>query len=69
MASCLSSCTKAALAGGVTLIGAMPNTHPSITNREALDLVQQVGVWNTSGCVLVCRGYSYSTWDRIYLLL
>ena len=53
-----SSCTKAALAGGVTLIGAMPNTHPSITNREALDLVQQVGVRNTSGCVLVCRGCS-----------
>lgn len=42
--SCLSSCTKAALAGGVTMIGAMPNTHPSITNREALDLVQTVGV-------------------------
>ena len=42
-----SSCTKAALAGGITLIGAMPNTKPPITNRSALELVQEVSFPST----------------------
>ena len=37
------SCTAAALAGGVTLIGAMPNTHPAIVDKESLALAQKVG--------------------------
>ena len=36
------SCTAAALAGGVTLIGAMPNTHPPITDKDSLALAQKV---------------------------
>jgi carbamoyl-phosphate synthase/aspartate carbamoyltransferase/dihydroorotase len=36
-----SSCTKAALAGGVTLIGAMPNTDPPITDTAALEVVKE----------------------------
>ena len=28
------SCTSAALAGGITLIGAMPNTNPPITDID-----------------------------------
>ena len=36
------SCTAAALAGGITLIGAMPNTNPAIVDRETLALVHKV---------------------------
>ena len=36
------SCTAAALAGGVTLIGAMPNTNPAIVDKESLALAQKV---------------------------
>ena len=37
------SCTAAALAGGVTLIGAMPNTNPAVVDKESLALAQKVG--------------------------
>ena len=36
------SCTAAALAGGVTLIGAMPNTRPAIVDKETLAIAQKV---------------------------
>lgn len=36
------SCTRAALAGGMTLIGAMPNTMPAIVDKESLALAQKV---------------------------
>lgn len=35
------SCTKAALAGGVTFIGCMPNTIPPIVDRSSLKMVQE----------------------------
>ncbi len=38
-----SSGTAAALAGGVTMVLAMPNTNPAITDQNALQLVQKVG--------------------------
>ena len=37
-----SSCTAAALAGGVTLIGAMPNAHPPVTDKDTLGPAQKV---------------------------
>ncbi|XP_074643904.1 multifunctional protein CAD-like isoform X2 [Tubulanus polymorphus] len=37
-----SSCTAAALAGGVTMILAMPNTNPSIVDKGSLMLVQKL---------------------------
>ena len=37
-----SSCTSAALSGGITLIGAMPNTNPPITNQSHLKIAQKV---------------------------
>lgn len=37
-----SSGTAAALAGGVTLVCAMPNTSPAITDPSTLALVQKV---------------------------
>jgi len=36
------SCTAAALAGGITLIGAMPNTNPSIVDQEAYEIAKTV---------------------------
>ena len=36
------SCTAAALAGGITLIGAMPNTNPAVVDKESLALAQKV---------------------------
>lgn len=37
-----SSCTAAALAGGITMICAMPNTNPAVVDRETLELVQGI---------------------------
>lgn len=37
-----STCTAAALAGGVTMICAMPNTNPAIIDRESFELVQKL---------------------------
>ena len=36
------SCTAAALAGGVTLIGAMPNTRPAVVDKDTLAIAQKV---------------------------
>lgn len=36
------SCTAAALAGGITLIGAMPNTNPSVVDQAAYELAKKV---------------------------
>lgn len=36
------SCTAAALAGGITLICAMPNTNPSIVDQESYQLAKMV---------------------------
>lgn len=41
-----SSCTAAALAGGVTLICAMPNTNPAIVDEESLILVKKLAKEN-----------------------
>lgn len=35
--------TAAALSGGVTMVLAMPNTQPTITDKAALQLVKEVG--------------------------
>lgn len=40
------TCTAAALAGGVTLICAMPNTNPAITDEEALLMVRKLAKEN-----------------------
>ncbi|KAJ8918596.1 hypothetical protein NQ315_013101 [Exocentrus adspersus] len=40
------SCTAAALAGGVTLICAMPNTNPAIVDEESLILVKKLAKEN-----------------------
>lgn len=36
------SCTAAALAGGITMICAMPNTNPAVVDRESLEFVQKI---------------------------
>ena len=45
------SCTAAALAGGITMIGAMPNTHPPIVDSECLALVQKVSIYKCCNTV------------------
>lgn len=40
------SCTAAALAGGVTMICAMPNTNPAVVDRESMELVQELAKEN-----------------------
>ncbi|KAL1140533.1 hypothetical protein AAG570_000463 [Ranatra chinensis] len=44
-----SSCTSAALAGGITLICAMPNTHPACVNLETFNLVKELAA-NKARC-------------------
>jgi carbamoyl-phosphate synthase/aspartate carbamoyltransferase/dihydroorotase len=39
-----SSGTAAALAGGITMILAMPNTNPSVTDHQTFSLVKEVTV-------------------------
>ena len=59
------SCTAAALAGGVTLIGAMPNTHPPITDKDSLALAQKVGSsLNSSIFPLAQHTHTYSIEGR-----
>jgi len=36
------SCTSAALSGGITIIGAMPNTNPSIVDSDSFKLVKRI---------------------------
>lgn len=47
-----SSGTAAALAGGVTMVCAMPNTSPAVTDPGTLALVQKVR----------CAGYDHFNW-------
>lgn len=36
------TCTKAALAGGVTMIGVMPNTTPAITEHDTQNMIKKI---------------------------
>src|SRR5690606_10324271 len=36
------SCSKAAIAGGITTIFAMPNTNPSIIDEKSLEMVEKI---------------------------
>lgn len=38
------SCTASALAGGITIIFAMPNTNPSVVNHETFAIAKEVGL-------------------------
>ena len=51
------SCTAAALSGGVTMICAMPNTKPAITDAAALDLVSEVPFLPTALACLPNHGF------------
>ena len=37
--------TAAALAGGVTMVLAMPNTNPAIVDKASFALAQKVSIW------------------------
>lgn len=38
------SCTAAALAGGITIIFAMPNTYPAVVDRQTFAIAKEVCV-------------------------
>ena len=49
--------TAAALAGGITMILAMPNTNPSVVDQHTFSLVKEViGIWGLHTGVFVVRG-------------
>lgn len=75
--------TAAALAGGVTMVCAMPNTRPPIIDAPALALAQKVShytptylnlfpsvlpVTPATGTLLVCGHGCQQTLPRVYLL-
>lgn len=54
--------TAAALAGGVTMVCAMPNTSPAITDATSFALAQKVRRWHCCGphrppLAVCCRGW------------
>lgn len=57
--------TSAALAGGVTMVCAMPNTNPPIVDRESFELASKIA---TSGAVCdyaLFVGASLKNWDTV----
>lgn len=46
--------TAAALAGGVTMVLAMPNTKPAIVDKASFALAQKVHDWSIVTCVCWC---------------
>jgi len=50
------SCTAAALAGGITLVAAMPNTNPSIVDQEAYEIAKKVLQKFCNCCINLLNG-------------
>jgi len=42
------SCTAAALAGGITIIFAMPNTHPEVVDHQSFAIAKEVRIENAA---------------------
>ncbi|EFA10197.1 multifunctional protein r [Tribolium castaneum] len=59
------SCTAAALAGGVTMICAMPNTNPAVTNQETLTLVENLARKNARCDYAIYMGASSDNYSAI----
>lgn len=63
-----SSGTAAALAGGVTMVLAMPNTNPSIIDRESFELVKDIAKMKAYCDYGIYVGASSSNFDDIHEL-
>lgn len=57
--------TAAALAGGITLVCAMPNTNPSIVDRTTFNLVQEIANNGAHCDYAIYIGASESNWNHI----
>lgn len=57
-----SSGTAAALSGGVTMVLAMPNTQPTITDKAALHLIKDVSFCAPSRYVLFLHQFTNDSW-------
>ena len=59
--------TAAALAGGVTMILAMPNTNPPIVGRQSFSLFQNASSFSFYGCtvcqVFTCANLNVMIWN------
>jgi len=62
------SCTKAALAGGITLIGAMPNTTPAIIDESSFELVKKIAKEKAVCDYGIYVGASSSNYNNIHKL-
>ncbi|XP_017768305.1 PREDICTED: CAD protein [Nicrophorus vespilloides] len=59
------SCTAAALAGGVTMICAMPNTNPAIVDEESFQLVKKLADANARCDYALFMGASTDNYNTI----
>ena len=62
------SCTQAALAGGITAICAMPNTNPPICDPDALALVSRLAEQKACCDYALFVGASSTNYDSVYKL-
>ncbi|CAH0554904.1 unnamed protein product [Brassicogethes aeneus] len=62
------TCTAAALAGGVTLICAMPNTNPAIVDEDAFLLVKKLAKDKARCDYAIFVGASSTNYDNIFEL-
>lgn len=60
--------TAAALAGGVTMLLAMPNTNPTITDKEAFELVKDIAKLKARCDYGIYVGASSDNYDTIHEL-
>lgn len=60
--------TAAALAGGVTMVLAMPNTSPTITDKEAFELVKDIAKMKARCDYGIYVGASSDNYDTIHEL-
>lgn len=60
--------TAAALAGGVTMLLAMPNTTPTITDKEAFELVKDIAKLKARCDYGIYVGASSDNYDTIHEL-
>ena len=58
--------TKAALAGGITMICAMPNTNPALTNSDTFDLVEGIASSKAIADYALFAGASASNSETVH---
>ncbi|XP_055680705.1 CAD protein [Lutzomyia longipalpis] len=60
------TCTAAALAGGITMILAMPNTNPCVTDKKTFEMVKELAKANARCDYAIYVGASSDNYNSIY---